>query len=99
MKSFGILILIALITFVLNIYRERQCIKIDDGKEKCCWWNSNTCCDVFKLGKHCGRAFTRCCKIYNFPKSKFLLENNNNKTSLLSKKKLGLNNFKLYEKL
>ena len=67
MNSFGILILIALITFALSISRDRQCT-IKDGKETCCWWNSNTCCHGYKPGQKCGMAFTRCCETHDIIK-------------------------------
>ena len=72
MKSFGFLILIALITFALSIYRETQCT-IKDGKETCCWWNPNTCCG-YKPNQFCGRAFTRCCKTYNYKEPKKVID-------------------------
>ena len=67
MKSFGFLILIALMTFAFSYNRERQCTT-KDGKTTCCWWNSNTCCDGYKKGYACGMAFTRCCKTYDLVK-------------------------------
>ena len=68
MKTFDFLILIALIAFVLGYNRKRECTNTKDGRKRCCWWNSNTCCEGRRPGQACGMAFTRCCKIYNIPK-------------------------------
>ena len=70
MKLFGFLILIALITFSLSFSRGRQCIITKDGKEKCCWWNSNTCCEGRKPDQLCGDAFTRCCETHDIIKKR-----------------------------
>ncbi len=67
MKSFGFLILIALITFTLSISREKQCTT-KDGKETCCWWNANTCCHGYEPGFKCGQAFRRCCETHDLIK-------------------------------
>ncbi len=69
MKSFGFLILFALITFSLSFSRKRECTITEDGKEKCCWWNPNTCCHGRKLGQMCGQAFTRCCETHDLIKN------------------------------
>ncbi len=69
MKSFGFLILISLIAFALNYSREEQCITTKDGKMRCCWWNSNTCCEPNQL---CKNAFRRCCKTYNIKGPKMI---------------------------
>ncbi len=68
MRSFGFLILIALITFAISISRERQCTT-KDGKETCCWWNPNTCCHGYKPGQMCGAAFRRCCETHDLIKN------------------------------
>ena len=68
MKSFGFLILIALIAFVLSI---NNCIDRADGKLLCCWWNRDSCCDKEKPRGNCKKEVTRCCKVHEFPKPVF----------------------------
>ena len=68
MKSLWFLILIALITFSLSISRKKQCTT-KDGKETCCWWNSNDCCDGFKPDQECLQAITRCCETHDLIKN------------------------------
>ena len=70
MKSFGFLILSALIAFVLSIYRDEKCIFKEDGKKTCCWWNSNSCCEYTRQRQICNLAITRCCKTYDREESR-----------------------------
>ncbi len=84
MKSFGFLILFALITFSLGISRETKCTITEDGKEKCCWWNSNTCCE-YRPHQKCGMAFRRCCETHDLIKNR--MDINPSKIKLFPKTK------------
>ena len=64
MKSFGFIILFALISFVLSISGEMKCKRIKDEKLECCWENSNSCCELPKKDEMCADSITTCCKIY-----------------------------------
>ena len=46
----------------LLLPRKTQCEDIGEGRQRCCWMNSNTCCD-YRPGQVCGMAITKCCKV------------------------------------
>ena len=64
MKSFIFLVLIALISLVLSFPRQRTCTK-ENGKETCCWWNSNGCCKRTSPRQICTMAIKRCCETHD----------------------------------
>ena len=36
--------------------------KLPDGRDQCCWVNSNGCCKPPQAGQGCTMAITTCCK-------------------------------------
>ena len=63
MKSFIFLVaLLALVSAKFNLKGEfAHGCEIPDGESKCCWVNSNGCCNPAP-GQMCTMAITTCCK-------------------------------------